>query len=326
MQNKINWISILQGWAMFLVVVGHVNLTGIFLDSQTPITSIIQKTIYSFHMPLFMFISGMLFWETRLKRDWNYKNILIDKAKRLLVPYFFFTVATFFIKLVASKFIYRPVDLNISYILRMFIIPDENPLGELWFVLVLYIIFAFYPITQIVKNEKQIISYIILVLSFLVSFFVPKTIRILAFSKVCYYYVFFLAGVLFMKANINEYLNNIYICILSIIIFSILTIFRNNTYIIIFAGIFMSCCLAVFFDRFLPNLFFTFRNYTFQIFLFGIFFQVGVRIIYQKLGMQSLYFPFYLIDMIAGLYIPVLISLIIKKIGNQYLKLICGLK
>ena len=120
MQNKINWISILQGWAMFLVVIGHVNLTGIFLDSQTPITSIIQKTIYSFHMPLFMFISGMLFWETRLKRDWNYKNILIDKAKRLLVPYFFFTVATFFIKLVASKFIYRPVDLNISYILSKY--------------------------------------------------------------------------------------------------------------------------------------------------------------------------------------------------------------
>lgn len=326
MQKKINWISILQGWAMLLVVLGHISLTGKFLDPETPITSIIQKTIYSFHMPLFMFISGMLFWETRLQKDWIYKDIIIDKTKRLLIPYIFFTILTFLLKLVASNFVVRQVKISIPYVLRMFIIPDENPLGELWFIFVLFSYFFLYPVTKIAKQNKPVFSIIVLVVSFFISFFVPKAIKILAFSQICYYYIFFFSGILFMKKDFISFMNKWYIFIISIIIFVLVTVFQINSYFIIFAGIFMSCCLAVTFDKIIPKLFFTFRDYTFQIFLFGIFFQVAVKIIYQKIGMKELYLPFYLLNVICGLYCPIMISLIIKKIGTKFLLLICGLK
>ena len=311
---------------MLLVVIGHVNLTGNFQDPEVPVTALIQKTIYSFHMPLFMFISGMLFWETRLQRDWKYKDIIIDKTKRLLIPYFFFTLATFALKLTASKFVSRPVEVSVPYFFRMFIIPDENPLGEMWFVLVLFILFLLYPVTQITKQQKSIFTIIVFVCSFLVSFFVPKTIKILAFSQVCYYYVFFFAGVLFMKGNIIYFIAKWYVLVISVLLFILFSIFNLNSYLIIFAGIIMSCNLAVTLDKIISRLFFTFRDYTFQIFLFGIFFQVAVRIIYQKIGMKSLYIPFYFLNVICGLYCPVLISLILKRIGNKFLLLVCGLK
>lgn len=64
-RQKITWLQILQGWSMLLVVIGHVTLTGIFENPQTPVSATIERVIYSFHMPLFMFISGFLFYFTK---------------------------------------------------------------------------------------------------------------------------------------------------------------------------------------------------------------------------------------------------------------------
>ena len=55
----------LQGWTMLWVVIGHS-----FLGEHTkgPEWENLLGTIaYSFHMPLFMLISGWLFYYTRLK-------------------------------------------------------------------------------------------------------------------------------------------------------------------------------------------------------------------------------------------------------------------
>lgn len=64
-EAKIYWISILQGWSMLLVVIGHVTLTNIFENPATPVSTEVERIIYGFHMPLFMFISGGLFYYTK---------------------------------------------------------------------------------------------------------------------------------------------------------------------------------------------------------------------------------------------------------------------
>ena len=53
-KKKIDWLAVLQGFSMLFVVVGHVDLTNIPYDSNTPIASFIHKCVYSFHMPLFI--------------------------------------------------------------------------------------------------------------------------------------------------------------------------------------------------------------------------------------------------------------------------------
>lgn len=69
----------------------------------------------------------------------------------------------------------------------------------------------------------------------------------------------------------------------------------------------------MFLSRHLPGLFGSFREYTFQIFLMGIFFQIAIRFIYAKLGIACLYWPLYIVSILLALYMPVLISKAIRK-------------
>ncbi len=80
-------LDIIKGIAIILVVIGHV-VSGVY----APVDGIhnpVFKFCYSFHMPLFIFVSG---WLTGIKdispqgKDW-----VIKKTKRLLVPYIIWT-------------------------------------------------------------------------------------------------------------------------------------------------------------------------------------------------------------------------------------------
>lgn len=70
-KQRILWIDILRGIAMFLVVYGH-----------TSQNAEIKKYIYAFHMPLFFIISGFVYHCT------SYPKYMKRKAQRLLLPYF----------------------------------------------------------------------------------------------------------------------------------------------------------------------------------------------------------------------------------------------
>lgn len=147
-RQKITWLQILQGWSMLLVVIGHVTLTGIFENPQTPVSATIERVIYSFHMPLFMFISGFLFYFTKISRDLAYKEVVFDKLKRLGIPYLFFTFFTFSVKFIFSPFMKRPVELSLRQFTDSFLYPGSNPLSEMWFVATLFIIMLSYPLLK----------------------------------------------------------------------------------------------------------------------------------------------------------------------------------
>lgn len=64
-KQKINWLLILQGWAMLWVIIGHAFL-GVAGEGPKWENTLTQFA-YSFHMPLFMLVSGWLFYLTRLR-------------------------------------------------------------------------------------------------------------------------------------------------------------------------------------------------------------------------------------------------------------------
>ena len=68
-EKKIEWLAVLQGFSMLLVVIGHVDLTNKGYDANYPIASAIHAAIYTFHMPLFIFISGWLFYLLAFERQ-----------------------------------------------------------------------------------------------------------------------------------------------------------------------------------------------------------------------------------------------------------------
>ena len=76
---RLHWIDTLKGIAITLVVFAHHSL---------PVT--LDTYIYSFHMPLFFFISGYLFDFGKYAESAS--NFVKRRFKSLIVPYFFFAL------------------------------------------------------------------------------------------------------------------------------------------------------------------------------------------------------------------------------------------
>lgn len=119
--NRLDWIDILKGIGIILVVIGH---------SKSPI--IITKIIFAFHMPLFFFISGYLFNYTN-----SFESYLDKKANRLIIPYFITYIMAFIITYFAS----HSQDLSAGVILNMFWgegYPHQSIDPPLWFLTTLF--------------------------------------------------------------------------------------------------------------------------------------------------------------------------------------------
>lgn len=84
MTKRIEWIDICKGLGIFLVVIGH---TGIAKASQTA-----YDWIYSFHMPFFYMISGLVFNETKYDTFGKY---IKRRIKTLVIPFFLLNTILF---------------------------------------------------------------------------------------------------------------------------------------------------------------------------------------------------------------------------------------
>ena len=217
-RQKITWLQILQGWSMLLVVIGHVTLTGIFENPQTPVSATIERVIYSFHMPLFMFISGFLFYFTKISRDLAYKEVVFDKLKRLGIPYLFFTFFTFAVKFIFSPFMKRPVELSLRQFTDSFLYPGSNPLSEMWFVATLFIIMLSYPLLKYMITGHFKIA-VLIIGSVVLNLFFPPDIFLLCLSNVAYMFLFFCLGILFCKFDIQRFLSHSGSLLLSLLLF-----------------------------------------------------------------------------------------------------------
>lgn len=94
--KRISWVDHSKALAIILVVLGH--------TAGLPILAV--KLIYSFHMPLFFFLSGYLLKESRLQL--NFPGYLKHFAKRLLVPYIFYWAVSYFYWLVTRDLVPDP--------------------------------------------------------------------------------------------------------------------------------------------------------------------------------------------------------------------------
>ncbi len=325
-KKRITWLQVLQGWSMLLVVIGHITLTDIFKNPETPVSAAIESIIYSFHMPLFMFTSGFLFYLTKIKKEVPYRLVITDKLKRLGIPYLFFTLFTFIVKFLLAPFVKRPVSLSGEQLLNSFLYPGSNPLSEMWFIATLFIIMLSYPLLKEMISSYAKIACL-LIAGLCLNIFFPTDIDLLCLSNVAYMFLFFCLGILCCQYDLSQFVNNLTGLVLSLTLFIIAHIIPNTPMLLLnFIGIIFSLSLCLNVSKIAPQLFSSFRDYTFQIFLLGIFPQMAVRIVYGQLPHNEwIYGGLYLISIITGIYIPVLIAKIIERIKSPIIRRCFGL-
>lgn len=79
--ERIKWVDALKFFAIFLVLWGHAVQ---HLSSADEYDSIVYAIIYTFHMPLFMALSG--FFADKLK-NYDFRKVLKTKFRQLLLPF-----------------------------------------------------------------------------------------------------------------------------------------------------------------------------------------------------------------------------------------------
>lgn len=152
-KKRENWIDLSRGLTIVLVVIGHVissyHESGLYRDSV--LYNFTTQFIYSFHMPLFMMVSGYLYSKS------NHKDKGYEIRKRLLsygIPYIVFTVLWILMKLVFASVTNSNVSLmNIPRAIFY-------PVSFMWFIYALLIM----QIIQILignVNERGIMIHLL---------------------------------------------------------------------------------------------------------------------------------------------------------------------
>lgn len=327
--SKLIWLLILQAWTMLWVIIGHAQLDkptsdGINMVSHTIAQSLVNFA-YSFHMPLFIMISGFLFYRTRIAKGWKYNDMVKEKWIRLGIPYIFFITLSIIIKLCFPGDMNRPVDSTLTGIIMNYIDPYDSALREMWFVAVIFIYFLIYPVyNYLLKNE---VTTIITALISIVIFFIPQTLipKFFAINRAVHFFVFFFIGLSISRWNLENQIEDWKIIVTCTCGYLISYYFMLPILTPIFAS-FGFWGLAMKIDISLTsNIFHSFRNYTYQIFLIGIFVQIFVKILARLYVFPGSYAIWWLVCVVLGIYIPVLLAKIPIVKDKKFYKILIGI-
>jgi fucose 4-O-acetylase-like acetyltransferase len=132
--HRVDWVDIAKGLGIVLVVVGHVlrGLGSSHLMSWTPAVQFADRWIYSFHMPLFFFLTGLFLFGSATKRQLS--DFSSDKLRTIAYPYFVWSFLTVLLKSVLGPIPNTPRDLSdLSQI-------AFAPIEQFWFLYVLFML------------------------------------------------------------------------------------------------------------------------------------------------------------------------------------------
>lgn len=87
MKERIQWIDTAKGIGLLCVIIGHLHIP------------FIATWVYTFHMPLFFFLSGVVFSGNK----YDLQSFLVKKVKTLIVPYFSLGIVIYFFYMIINE-------------------------------------------------------------------------------------------------------------------------------------------------------------------------------------------------------------------------------
>lgn len=327
--EKIEWLSLLRGLNIILVVMFHVQLIDLSTGENHPFCTQICEPFNLIRMPLFIFCSGGLLYISRIRKNWKIKKLYIDKVKRIVCPFLFFVTFYYVFKLLMNPFTKTKVVFSIGDFLESFCVYYQHPSAHLWFLAVLFWFMMLYPLfiwlSKSVVRMAFFLSFTIIIYFIDFTFFsLNNYFFLFSLNK---YLVFFFFGIFVFRYKIYDYLRDYRLFFLITGLYIILFWFKIPL-ISSLLGILMMIGISQQIALFLPSLFSSFREYIYQIFLMSFIFQPFVELIlWKKLFYnEDLFFLFYILNVFCGIFFPVLIAKAIERSNLKWLKICIGLK
>ena len=303
----------LKGYACFLVLFGHVimgiRLAGIDIPK---FFWGMEKFIWSFHVALFLFLSGVVY---KVTGEWNSKKtklgFILYKLYTLGIPYIAFSVVYILINSLVGE---SNTGFAVSDILYIW----KTPVAQYWFLYALFFLFCIWTVfSGILKNWQ--ITLIVVLIGYLVPFF---GIPLGSLDVVFYSALAFGIGTFVNFKSITK-LSNWSKCLILImhIVTGVVFVLLNKIEVpfikelMILFGIYSS----IMFISILQNYktiahFLDFVNkYSFQIYLLHTIFTAGIRIILLRMNIAQWWIHI-LLGTVCGLAFSVLAAVIAKKV------------
>lgn len=133
MQQRLEFIDLAKGIGMIMVIYLHVtinysNKINIYAGSHWDIF------VHSMFMPIFFILSGLFFSIKEPFKEW-----IVKKAKRLLIPFILFYILTYIINAILVTFFHIKLKSGFNYwdIFAVFY-KDVYPNSAIWFLLALF--------------------------------------------------------------------------------------------------------------------------------------------------------------------------------------------
>lgn len=181
------WISAARVIGILLVVLGH------SYPFDVPIPAVLNELksfIYTFHMPLFILISGYL----SVRRDHRAAEYITARAKKLLIPYFALSLAAFVPKMLVQQYLNDSVEFSFLWLIRSELVPRENVWGHFWYIPVVFFLGVFSAFCGKRLKEHKRILILALAASYILLY-VPETTNWFALEDIRQNLFYFILGI-----------------------------------------------------------------------------------------------------------------------------------
>lgn len=175
--------DVLKGFGVFLVVLGHCIQSGsglAFLESASYFEDKWYQFIYSFHMPLFMIISGYYAWNSvcRAKTASERKAMIVRKCIYVITPNIAWKIIEFVYMFAIDAYIYWGFDVFLKDLIL-------GILTNFWFLWA--ILYSFLLVCLMHYRLRD--SVWVYILIFIAMFFTPDGMALNAYKFMLPYYL-----------------------------------------------------------------------------------------------------------------------------------------
>lgn len=329
MKQRIEWLAVLRGLNILLVVMVHIQLVDMSTGTNHSFCSAVAFPFHPIRMPLFIFISGGLLYLSRIRKNIPTKALYKDKFQRIMIPFLFFVIAYYVLKVVFNEFAKTPTELSWSYFLQSFVYFRGYPSQPLWFLAVLMMFMLMYPLFCYLCDNKYRMACFFLFCSaiYFIDSNLDSPYNVFYVMDIQHYLVYFFFGILFFRYELYNYIKSTGALLILILLY-VVSYYYSIDLLTSIVGIMMMCSLCLKVAQYLPNLFSSFREYIFQIYLMSLPFQTFVELILWKnvFYYEEFFYLFYAINLLAGLFMPVLIAKLVERCHVRAIRLCFGLQ
>lgn len=200
-KKSLNEAVILRVFAILIVVLGHSIIvysnewTWYSMEDQSYFLNNLKSYINIFQMPLFISLSGYLFYYLKINNS-KYNNFFYfvkNKFVRLIIPFIGIGILVMIpMRLIGNYSNYAGKSISDIILKDLFL---GNDAGNLWFLPVLFLIFIiFYFYTSYFHRNSKLYFFVAFIFFFVLSLISIKVPDFLYIKDTLYYSVFFYLG------------------------------------------------------------------------------------------------------------------------------------